>query len=317
MQPVVLSRPWPEDVDAITAALADWDTVRWLTTVPWPYRITDAQAFVARASLDEHAIRVDDRLAGVVQAGRAFGLWIAPERQGQGIGRRASVLALSRLFRTGATDVRTRCLIGNERSRRLLNWLGFQPIEEVQLFSASQGRSVAAMSLRLSCTDFASRHGFTLRTPRLHIDPVVPADLPDLRRIASLPQITDLDAPFLWESSGCGLLPPLSLAVRLKGRVIGAVCLDGGEAVRLSLVLDPALWGQGLGQEMAAAVLAEMTARLGPTEMVAQVALDNLAARKIMKNLGFRRAEDVALPEMGADAPAKAALYRWRPGLLS
>ena len=34
--PVALTRPWPEDADDIAAALADWDVVRWLTTLPWP-----------------------------------------------------------------------------------------------------------------------------------------------------------------------------------------------------------------------------------------------------------------------------------------
>ena len=37
------------------------------------------------------------------------------------------MLALSRLFLSGATEVHAHCLIGNDRSARLLAWLGFLP----------------------------------------------------------------------------------------------------------------------------------------------------------------------------------------------
>ena len=180
--PVALTRPWPEDADDIAAALADWDVVRWLTTLPWPYGTADARDFIAAAGLDEHAIRQDGRLVGMVQAGRVFGIWIAPDRQGQGIGRRAGVLALSRLFLSGATEVHAHCLIGNDRSARLLAWLGFRPCGRTVLRSRPLRAEVPAEMLHLDRDTFQQRHAIALTTPRLRIDAVNPDDLPALEQ---------------------------------------------------------------------------------------------------------------------------------------
>lgn len=323
---VRLTRPWPEDVAAIASALQQWDTARWLTAVPWPYGESDARAFVAAASLDEHAIRDGDRLVGMVRAGSSFGLWIAPDRQGQGIGRRAGVLALSRLFLAGADRIVAYHLTGNDRSARLLDWLGFQPEGEYQLYSEPLQRTVPAVLLGLDRDQFEARHPFKLVTPRLQIGPISETDLPDLHRIATRPEVARMMLRFrpdmgleevavvLRESA---LWPPLRLAVRHEGRLLGAVGLSAGQPPRLHYFLDPALSGQGLGQEMVTAVFDELVARFAFPEILADVFLDNLASRKLLKNLGFRRIEDVELKAEGRDAPADAALYRWRPGLLA
>ncbi|WP_405404926.1 GNAT family N-acetyltransferase [Paracoccus sp. Ld10] len=323
--PVALTRPWPEDADDIAAALADWNVVRWLTTLPWPYGADDARDFVAVAGLDEHAIRQDGRLVGMVQAGRVFGIWVAPDRQGQGIGRRAGVLALSRLFLSGATEINAHCLVGNDRSARLLDWLGFRACGRTVLQSRPLRDEVQADLLVLDRDTFQRRHSIALMTPRLRIDAVTPEDLPDLHRIVTLPDVArmllrydpamSLDdvQPLLLQGA---LVPPLRLAVRYQGQVIGIVGLSEGPPPRLNYFLDPTHAGKGLGQEMVAAVFNEVVARLDPSEVLAGAFVDNDASRKILKNLGFRRGDDLELQSMGRESPAPAAVYRWRPGLL-
>ena len=163
--------------------------MRWLTTLPWPYGTADARDFIAAAGLDEHAVRQDGRLVGMVQAGRVFGIWIAPDRQGQGIGRRAGVLALSRLFLSGASEVHAHCLIGNDRSARLLAWLGFRPCGRTVLRSRPLRAEVPAEMLHLDRDTFQQRHAIALTTPRLRIDAVTPDDLPALHRIVTKPDV--------------------------------------------------------------------------------------------------------------------------------
>jgi len=124
----------------------------------------------------------------------------------------------------------------------------------------------------------------------------------------------DEAAPLLLQSA---LVPPLRLAVRHGGQVIGSVSLIEGTPPHLTYFLDPDHAGQGLGQEMVSAVFDEVVARLAPSEIVAEVFLDNPASRKILKNLGFRRDEDALITSRGRDASAQAARYRWRAGLLS
>ena len=47
--PRLLLRPgFPEDAPALAAAIADEAIVRNLATAPWPYRMRDAEAFLAK-----------------------------------------------------------------------------------------------------------------------------------------------------------------------------------------------------------------------------------------------------------------------------
>lgn len=316
-----LTRPWPEDTDAITAALQDWQVTQWLTAASWPYGPAEAAAFVARAGLDEHAVRHDDGLIGMVRAGHSFGIWISPGHQRQGIGLRAAVLALSRRFLDGADGIDATHLEGNHRSAMLMARLGFRRTGTTVLWSQPQGCHLPGVTLHLSRGDFAARHAIALVTPRLLIDAVQPADLPVLHRIATAPEVArmllrfhpgmemDEFAPIF---AGDGLLPPMRLAVRHEGRVVGSVGISAGHPARIFYFLDPALAGRGLGQEMVGAFLAEIVARFSPQELLADVFLDNRASRRLLKNLGFLRVEDQMLASMGRDAPAPAALYRWR-----
>ncbi|MTD99096.1 GNAT family N-acetyltransferase [Paracoccus sp. YIM 132242] len=318
---LALTRPWPEDAPAIAEALSDWQVARWLTAVPWPYRPADAAAFINDAGLDEYAVRQDGRLVGMVRASGSFGIWMAPFAQGQGLAERAAVLALSRRFRGGAAFVEANHLEDNTASAALLARLGFRPTGQVLLWSEPQQRQLPGLSLRLTREDFARRHAVALATPRLLIEPFRPADLPDLHRIATLPAVaanlllfhpamTPDDMAPLFQSDG--LLPPMRLTVRHGGRVAGSIGISAGDPPRIFYFLDPVLSGQGLGEEMGRAFLAEITARFDPPELLADVFLDNQPSRRLLKNLGFQRDLDQMLSSLGRSQPAPAAIYRWR-----
>lgn len=318
---VSLTRPWPEDVQPIAAALSDWQTARWLTAAPWPYDETDAAAFIDLAGLEEYAVRRNNRLIGMVRAGQSFGIWMAPEAQRQGLGLRASVLALSRRFARGAGMVEAFHLIENDRSAALLERLGFQRQEQVLRWSQPHGKDMPAWRLSLTAEDFAARHSISIRTERLVIDGFRPEDAEPLHRIVTTPSVARMLLLFhpdmsLAESTailGTGaLLPPMRLVVRRAGRVIGSVGVGTEDPARIYYFLAPETAGQGLGQEMASAFLDEIRARFDPPELLADVFLDNLPSRRLLKNLGFKRDEDQMLSSRARPAPAEGTVYRWR-----
>lgn len=315
---VALSRPRPEDAPAIAAALSDWEVTRWLSTPPWPYALSDAQDFLGRGAGQDHAIRADGRLAGMVRAEGSFGIWIAPALQGQGVGRRAALLALSRWHVSGSVDLQTHCLVGNARSARLLDWLGFRVVDRSRLMSRPHGREVEADLWRLDLGAFARRHAIAVTTPRLHIDAVRPDDLPALHRILTQPSVARMllrfdphmsleeVAPILLEGA---VVPPLRLAVRHDGAPVGLVGLSAGTPPMLNYALDPAVSGRGLGREMVSAVLEELIARFDPPRIGAVVFLDNAPSRRVLEGLGFVCTSRMQLHSRGRDAPAPAALY--------
>lgn len=322
---VLLDRLRPNDVQAITAAMSDWQVVRWLSAPPWPYSEQHACDYVAHASDAEYAIRVDGAFAGTIRANGSFGIWVCPEYQGQGIARRASVLALTRKFRDGSSICHASYMIGNKRSAALLSDLGFQPAGRSTIRVQSRAAEVDVVSMTLKRQDFARLHGIRLTTPRLVIDACQPSDLPELYRIATLPDVARMLLRFypgmpLAEAEAIlatdALMPPIRLVARHQGKVAGSIGISDGQPPAIFYFLDPALAGQGLAQEMTQAFMQEIRARFDPAELVADVFIENIASQKILEKVGFQPKVQKMFSSMGRPGPAPGIVYRWRRAAL-
>ncbi len=136
-------RPWrPGDAPALFAACQDPEIARWVT-IPQPYLEADAAAFIEtsmtmwREGTGAPFAIVEaqtDRLLGAVtrfgpdghQA--TFGLWLAREGRGRGVGTRALRLAADWTLETTAA-FRLDCfiMVGNDASDRMAKRAGFRP----------------------------------------------------------------------------------------------------------------------------------------------------------------------------------------------
>ena len=320
---VSLDRPLHSDVPAITAAMSDWQVAQWLTAPPWPYRDHHARDFVMTALPQEYAIRVDGQFAGVVRADESLGIWISLEYQGHGIGARACTLALSRKFQDGTGVCKANYKPGNHRSAALLTGLGFQPVEQGQISHDTGAAASDMVKMVLHRRDFARLHGIRLTTSRLVLDAYRPADLADLYRIATLPQVAAMLLRFypgmpLPEARDIlatdALTPPIRLVVRFQGKVVGSIGISDGQPPAIFYFLDPAVAGQGLAQEMTQAFLHEIRARFDPPELVADVFADNVASQKVLEKIGFYATETRMFSSSGRPDPAPGVIFRWQRG---
>jgi RimJ/RimL family protein N-acetyltransferase len=151
----LLLRPgWPEDSEALFKAVADEGIVRNLASAPWPYRLADAEAFLAtdhEASAPAFLIfrRTDGspELIGSVGFGRRpdseleFGYWIARDHWGRGYATEAgeAALALGR-HSLKLTRVHAGHFLDNPASGRVLQKLGFRTTGVIApRFSAGRG----------------------------------------------------------------------------------------------------------------------------------------------------------------------------------
>ncbi|HEX8641330.1 MAG TPA: GNAT family N-acetyltransferase [Allosphingosinicella sp.] len=152
----LLLRPgWSEDAPALYEAICDEGIVRNLARAPWPYRLEDAESFLAREAahpLDARwliFLRTDGapRLAGSIGFGRTddgkpeFGYWIARRFWGRGIATEAggAIVGIARdalrLKRLEAGH-----FLDNPASGRVLAKLGFRPTGAVvRRFSRGRG----------------------------------------------------------------------------------------------------------------------------------------------------------------------------------
>ena len=138
----LLLRPgWAEDARALDAAIDDEQVVRNLATAPWPFRLRDAEAYLAQprdpllpSFLIFERTDAEPRLLGSCGLGRRpsggveLGYWVARNFWGRGIATEASraLLDIARTLRL--PRLQASHFLDNPASGRVLEKLGFEPI---------------------------------------------------------------------------------------------------------------------------------------------------------------------------------------------
>ena len=162
--PRLLLRPgFPEDAPALAAAIADEAIVRNLAAAPWPYRMRDAEAFLAKprdpllpSFLILERTEAAPRLVGSCGLGRRpsgaveLGYWIARPFWGRGFATEAG-RALVDIARTlGIRQLEASHFIDNPASARVLDKLGFETTGLIApRMNCARGEEVAARLMRL------------------------------------------------------------------------------------------------------------------------------------------------------------------------
>jgi RimJ/RimL family protein N-acetyltransferase len=164
----LLLRPgWIEDAPALASAIADEMIVRNLATAPWPYRLRDAEAFLAQPRdpvLPSFLVfeRTDGapRLVGSCGLGRRpsglveLGYWIARPHWGQGFATEAATAVLAIARALGLAQLEGSYFIDNPASGRVLEKLGFQPVGiTAPRMSCARGVEAQARLLRLALAE--------------------------------------------------------------------------------------------------------------------------------------------------------------------
>ncbi|WP_270352273.1 GNAT family N-acetyltransferase [Microbacterium testaceum] len=136
-----LSAPLDADAPAIHTECQD-AAIQRFTTVPSPYRLTDAETFVelTRAWWDEGseatwAIRLEERLVGMVGLAKLpsgapeIGYWVSSRVRGQGVATEAARAVVEWGFspaRPALARIEWRAVVGNVGSARVARALGFR-----------------------------------------------------------------------------------------------------------------------------------------------------------------------------------------------
>jgi len=162
--PRLLLRPgFPEDAPALAVAIADEAIVRNLSTAPWPYRMRDAEAFLASPRdpvLPSFLVfeRTDGapRLVGSCGLGRRasgaveMGYWIARAYWGRGFATEACGALIEIARALGLRQLAASHFIDNPASARVLDKLGFESTGLIApRMSCARGAEIPARLMRL------------------------------------------------------------------------------------------------------------------------------------------------------------------------
>jgi RimJ/RimL family protein N-acetyltransferase len=181
----LLLRPgWTEDAPALLRAISDEGIVRNLASVPWPYRLDHAEAFLAtERRSDEAALLIFRRtceapeLVGTIGLGRRpngeteFGYWIARPHWGKGYATEAgrAMVAIAR-HALRLETLHAGHFLDNPASGRVLEKIGFRPTGVVApRFSAGRGGMAPCRLFRL---DFGAAPAAAARREELVLEMV-------------------------------------------------------------------------------------------------------------------------------------------------
>lgn len=160
----LLLRPgWIEEAPALTEAIADERIARNTARMPWPYRLEDAEEYLAREpAADYPSFQIIDRTVDPVRmiGGVGFmdgkdapeiGYWIRPDSWGRGYateaGRAALAAARSSL---GYSRIVAGHFVDNPASGRVLEKLGFRRTGRIEpRFSRARNRDVDCVMFEL------------------------------------------------------------------------------------------------------------------------------------------------------------------------
>jgi RimJ/RimL family protein N-acetyltransferase len=171
--PRLLLRPgFPEDAPALAAAIADQAIARNLATVPWPYRMRDAEAFLASprdpvlpSFLIFERTQAAPQLIGSCGLGRRpsgaveMGYWIAKPFWSRGFATEACAALVEIAGTLGLVTLEGSHFLDNPASARVLEKLGFEPVGIVApRMSCARGDEVPARLMRLRLAAGGSRN---------------------------------------------------------------------------------------------------------------------------------------------------------------
>lgn len=169
---LVLKTIEPGDAQELAAALNDFDISKHLATVPHPYSVNDAYAFIGRIAEEQqkgegHVFvirrKADRALVGccglhLKNGAFELGYWIAKPLWRQGFASEAAYRLVTFAFDDlGAETVTAGWYHDNGISGRILAGLGFKAVRVEKQHSAARGANVLCNRTMLTRTEFGRK----------------------------------------------------------------------------------------------------------------------------------------------------------------
>lgn len=313
-----------DDTDAITEGVGNYDVVRWLSQVPYPYAKQDAVDFIeGRIGQKEFtwAIDHDGTLVGVVSIGDELGYWLARPAWGDGLGFEAVRHAVDHWFSDPEhVLLHASYFCGNARSQAVLAALGFVPTTIVRRYALALSQEVDSQKVELTQAAWAQRAGFDVNTKRLRLRALTRSDahaLVDLTTPAVARMVTSIPETFTLAGAKAFInkrrwrgVPGFLLGIEgPEGELVGCIGC-GGHPVTAMIFLGENHWGQGYASEASAAFTRELFERFPISALHAEHFVDNPASGRVLEKLGFTRIGEHAGVSEARLEPAPVVEYR-------
>ncbi|QBF31963.1 GNAT family N-acetyltransferase [Thalassococcus sp. S3] len=152
---LVLRRLGPEDVGDIAALANNFEVARWVSRVPYPYSVEDAQMFIDTLPMGDpgvFGVTAEGRLVGCVSITKAFGYWYGQPFWGRGYATEAGRALVAAHFAKSDDTLQASYMLENAGSKGVLTKIGFEPTHLDTNPSRALGRDVEVQHVELTRT---------------------------------------------------------------------------------------------------------------------------------------------------------------------
>ena len=148
-----------KDLKVLVNHLNNWNVVKWLVNVPYPYTVNDAEKWLDISYREELALNIylkNNLIGGITIDQRTsdknsvLGYWLGEDYWGKGYAIEACNSLISYFFSNHSVNIlHASHMLKNEKSKKILLNLGFQKVSEGKIFSLSKNTEVEDVNYKL------------------------------------------------------------------------------------------------------------------------------------------------------------------------
>ena len=148
-----------KDLNNLVTCLNNWNVVKWLVNVPYPYTFNDAEKWIVKSSKEELALNIylkSSLIGGITIDKRTsnknsvLGYWLCEEYWGNGYATEACHSLISYFFSNNSDDtLYASHMIKNKKSKKILLNLGFNEVSRGKVFQLSKKTEVEDINYEL------------------------------------------------------------------------------------------------------------------------------------------------------------------------
>jgi RimJ/RimL family protein N-acetyltransferase len=156
---LILKKPKSkQDILSIVSQIGDWEVVKWLAMVPYPYTYNDCESYLKESNNNELALNIflDNQLIGGVGLHLhndnyyELGYWLGKDYWGKGYATESSKYLLEyALKKLDSPKIKSGYFIDNLPSGNVLKKLGFKEIGIEKRYSDSMKKEMDMMKVVL------------------------------------------------------------------------------------------------------------------------------------------------------------------------
>ena len=156
---LILKKPKSkQDILSIVSQIGDWEVVKWLAMVPYPYTYNDCESYLKESNNNELALNIflDNQLIGGVGLHLhndnyyELGYWLGKDYWGKGYATESSKYLLEyALGKLDSLKIKSGYFIDNLPSGNVLKKLGFKEIGIEKRYSDSMKKEMDMMKVIL------------------------------------------------------------------------------------------------------------------------------------------------------------------------